>query len=410
MSRSSRSARRRCGGERGAGARALRVLDRRGAAARSSATAASSSTARSRGSPTRGAAWSSTCGRRGAASASATRSARTRCRTRATTPSRRTRRSGSPPTCAATSSPPAILRDLGVALGRADDEQPDKLRRPRAGRRDGRRARARTGCGTQRAQPRLSGGQSAPSSATTPSSTRTPWPSIVERRYGSARQGQDPVFGKDIVALGYVKDCAVDGDEVARRARAADAGVSAPRAARSADRATRRKAVGASDVTVEVRRGHDARSGRRERQAAAGRRRTSSRSPPARAASASRRSRSTSRSRSRAHGANVGLLDADVFGPSIPTMLGAPEVPPGSRSGTKITPAMHYGHQGHLGRLLRRARRRGGVARADGPQAPAAVPRGRRLGRPRLPGRAICRPAPATRSSRCRSSSRSPAR
>jgi len=43
------------------------------------------------------------------------------------------------------------------------------------------------------------------------------------------------------------------------------------------------------------------------------------------------------------HGAKVGLLDADVFGPSIPTMLGAPEVPPSATKDQKITPAMHHG-------------------------------------------------------------------
>ncbi len=42
-------------------------------------------------------------------------------------------------------------------------------------------------------------------------------------------------------------------------------------------------------------------------------------------------------------GAKVGLLDADVFGPSIPTMLGAPEVAPSASKDSKIIPAMHHG-------------------------------------------------------------------
>jgi ATP-binding protein involved in chromosome partitioning len=43
------------------------------------------------------------------------------------------------------------------------------------------------------------------------------------------------------------------------------------------------------------------------------------------------------------HGAKVGLLDADVFGPSIPTMLGPPEVPPSANKDSKIIPAIHHG-------------------------------------------------------------------
>jgi ATP-binding protein involved in chromosome partitioning len=42
-------------------------------------------------------------------------------------------------------------------------------------------------------------------------------------------------------------------------------------------------------------------------------------------------------------GARVGLLDADIYGPSLPQMLGDPEVAAGADAGNKITPAVHHG-------------------------------------------------------------------
>ena len=42
-------------------------------------------------------------------------------------------------------------------------------------------------------------------------------------------------------------------------------------------------------------------------------------------------------------GAKVGILDADIYGPSIPQMMGEPEKPAGVETGNKIQPAIHHG-------------------------------------------------------------------
>jgi ATP-binding protein involved in chromosome partitioning len=44
-----------------------------------------------------------------------------------------------------------------------------------------------------------------------------------------------------------------------------------------------------------------------------------------------------------ASGAKVGILDADIYGPSIPLMMGDPDVPAGTDVREKITPAVHHG-------------------------------------------------------------------
>jgi ATP-binding protein involved in chromosome partitioning len=42
-------------------------------------------------------------------------------------------------------------------------------------------------------------------------------------------------------------------------------------------------------------------------------------------------------------GAQVGILDADIYGPSVPQMMGVPDVAAGADVGNKITPAVHHG-------------------------------------------------------------------
>ena len=94
-----------------------------------------------------------------------------------------------------------------------------------------------------------------------------------------------------------------------------------------------------------------------------------------------------------AEGHPAGALDCDVYGYSIPRMLGVnrkPEV----NAERKILPLEAPGRQGDVDRLLRRGERRRRLARPDAPQGDPAVPRGRRLGRARVPA---ARPAAGDR-------------
>ena len=79
------------------------------------------------------------------------------------------------------------------------------------------------------------------------------------------------------------------------------------------------------------------------RQSRAGREERHRRSAPARAASARRPSPSTWRSRSSKCGSRVGIIDADIYGPNVPIMLGMKTQL--TTDGKKIVPAEKYGLQ-----------------------------------------------------------------
>ena len=86
----------------------------------------------------------------------------------------------------------------------------------------------------------------------------------------------------------------------------------------------------------------------------------------------------------RSYGASVGLMDADVYGPSIPHLVGA--IGPADGAGRSHSADRDQRPQADVDGISARARKSGDHARADAPRDHAAVPSPGRLGEPRLPG------------------------
>ena len=100
-------------------------------------------------------------------------------------------------------------------------------------------------------------------------------------------------------------------------------------------------------------------------------------------------------------GARVGLMDADIYGPNIPRMMGVNAPPPVVQR--EDHPARGARREGHQPRLHDRARPAGDLARPDRDEDRHAVPARRGVGRSSTTSSSTCRRAPATRSSRsCR--------
>jgi ATP-binding protein involved in chromosome partitioning len=152
---------------------------------------------------------------------------------------------------------------------------------------------------------------------------------------------KDPLFDKDVVTLGYVRDVAVD-DGRARIALVLPSPAHPHRAALEAEAAAAARAAGAAEVALDVQWEVTARVGR-----PGGERVARVKNIIAVAAGKGGVGKSTIATNLalalRQYGATVGLLDADVYGPSVPTMLGAPDVPAGNTTDKRITPAVHWG-------------------------------------------------------------------
>jgi ATP-binding protein involved in chromosome partitioning len=149
----------------------------------------------------------------------------------------------------------------------------------------------------------------------------------------------DPLFGKDIVTLGYVKALVADGDKLQLALK-----LPTPAHPYKAQLEEQIKTALAPfggvtlDVSAEVTQrvgkpGGDRLSGVKNIIAvAAGKGGVGKSTVATNLALALRQ-----------YGATVGLLDADVYGPSVPTMLGEPDVPPGQKAGNQLTPSVHWG-------------------------------------------------------------------
>lgn len=148
----------------------------------------------------------------------------------------------------------------------------------------------------------------------------------------------DPLFGEDIVSLGYIKDVKTVGDEIV-------VALELPTPAHP-QRFDLEAAVGEAitklgkQPKIEV-------SWRVVGRVPAGGRMAQAKNIIAVAAGKGGVGKSTVSTNLalalRRAGAKVGLLDADVYGPSVPTMMGPPEVPAQQKTGGEITPGLHWG-------------------------------------------------------------------
>ena len=142
----------------------------------------------------------------------------------------------------------------------------------------------------------------------------------------------DPLFDKDIVALGYVKKAEPEEIELQLPTPAHPHRAAIEEAVRKA--APQAKLVVTSEVTMRIARaGGDRLAGVKNIIAVAAGKGGVGKSTIATNLALALRE----------YGATVGLMDADVYGPSVPTMLGPPDAPAGMKPGNKITPAIHWG-------------------------------------------------------------------
>jgi metal-sulfur cluster biosynthetic enzyme len=215
----------------------------------------------------------------------------------------------------------------------------------------------------------------------TPPARRTPMAESLrpERVLEALRHIQDPDLHRDIVDLGFVKDLRIDGGNVAftielttpacpvkesmREAGARRRGGAAGRARRAgADDAQVRNAGGGGAAA-------NALPGIKNIVAVA-----SGKGGVGKSTVAVNLALALQRD-----GARTGLLDADIYGPSIPIMLGTHAAPPGMRD-NQILPVEAHGSCSCRG-IPRWSGSTGRLARTDGPQDGEPVPHQCRLGR-----------------------------
>jgi ATP-binding protein involved in chromosome partitioning len=163
----------------------------------------------------------------------------------------------------------------------------------------------------------------------------------VEQARAALGKVQDPLFGKDVVTLGYVKELSVDGDQL-RVALKLPTPAHPFKAEIEAQLKAALGAIGIFEPVFEIGAEVTQRVGK-----PGGDRLAGVKNIIAVAAGKGGVGKSTIATNLalalRQHGATVGLLDADVYGPSVPTMLGEPDVPPGQKAGNRLTPSVHWG-------------------------------------------------------------------